>query len=163
MKVCGWAGRVHSRDGLRAALSWPVVTPHSNQTVHPAWSSPLRPKSAGQLGDDEKAAPVLVVFVRGLRPGAALVGDFHPHAAAVHFDTDAEMAAGLAGAAVDGGVRDQLREAQDGVVRSRVAVQYPGQELACFPDLRGSGGESTGPADQRGRGGLTHAFSRSFN
>ena len=43
---------------------------------------------------------------------------------------------------------------------SRVAVQYPGQELARFPDLRGSGGESTGPADQRGRGGLAHAFSR---
>jgi hypothetical protein len=94
-----------------------------------------------------------------LRPRAALIGDFHPDMAAVPFDTDAEMAAGLAGVAVDGGVRRQLGEAKDGVVRSWVAVQYPGQELACLPDLRRSGGESTGPADQRGRGGLTHAFS----
>jgi hypothetical protein len=97
-----------------------------------------------------------------LRPRAALVGYFHPDAAAAPFDTDAEMAAGLAGVAVEAGVRGQLREAKDGIVRGRVAVQYPGQELACLPYLRRSGGESTGPADQRGRGGLTHAFSRSF-
>lgn len=92
-----------------------------------------------------------------------MVGDFHPHAATVHFGADAEMAAWFTGSAVDGGVRGQLREAKDGVVRSRVTVQYPGQELACLPNLRGSGEESTGPADQRGRGGLTHALSRSFN
>ena len=72
------------------------------------------------------------------------------------------MAAWFTRSAVEDGVRDQLGEAQDGVVRSWVAVRYAGQELACFPDLRGSGGESTGPADQRGRGGLTHAFSRSL-
>ena len=82
---------------------------------------------------------------------------------AVHFSSDAEMAAWFAGTAVEGGVRGQLREAKDGVVHSRVAVQYPGKELASLPDLSSSGGESTGPADQRGRGGLTHAFSRSFN
>ena len=164
MKVCGWAGRVIRRTGLRRGSC--LAGSHSldsNQTVHPACSSPVRPKSAGQLGDDQQAAPILLVILRGPFPGAALVGDFHPHAATVHFGTDAEMAAWFTGSAVDGGVRDQLREAQDGVVRSRVAVQYPGQELACLPDLRGSGGESTGPADQRGRGGLTHAFSRSFN
>jgi hypothetical protein len=95
------------------------------------------------LGDDEKAPPVLVVMRLRLRPRAALVGDFHPDAAVVPFDTDAEMATGLAGVAVDGGVRHQLGEAQDGVVRSLAAVQYPGQESACLPDLRGSGGEST--------------------
>jgi hypothetical protein len=115
------------------------------------------------LDDNEKAPPVLVVMRLRLRPRTALVGDFHPDMAAVPFDTDAEMAARLAGAAVDGGVRYQLGEAKDGIVRSRVTAQYPGQELASLPDLRGSGGESTGPADQRGRGGLTHAFSRSFN
>ena len=47
------------------------------------------------------------------------------------------------------GVRHQLGEAQDGVIRSLAAIQYPGQESACLPDLRCSGGESTEPADQR--------------
>jgi hypothetical protein len=89
----------------------------------------------------------------------ALVGDFHPDAATAHFGADAEMAAWFTGSAVEGGVRRQLREAKDGIVRSRVAVQYPRQELACLTDLRRSGGESTRPADQRGRGGLTHAIS----
>jgi hypothetical protein len=76
------------------------------------------------MGHDEEAAPILLVFLRGPFSGAALVGDFHPHTATVHFGTDAEMAARFTGSAVDGGVRGQLREAKDGVVRSRVAVQY---------------------------------------
>ena len=105
---------------------------------------------------------MLAVVACGLFPRAALVADFYPDVAAARFGTDAEMAAWFTGSAVDGGVRGQLREAKDGVIRSRVAVQYPGQELACLPDLRRSGGEGTGPADQRGRGGLTHAFSRFF-
>ena len=97
-----------------------------------------------------------------LRPRAALVGDFYPDMTAVPFDTDAEMAAALAGSTVDSGVRHQLGEAQDGAVRGLAAIQYPGQEWASLPDLCRSGGESTGPADQRGRGGLTHTYSRSF-
>ena len=44
------------------------------------------------------------------------------------FDTDEKMAAVLAGVAVDGGVSHQLGEAQDGVVRSLAAIQYPGQD-----------------------------------
>jgi hypothetical protein len=32
------------RDGLRAGAVLAGGYPHSNQTVHPAWSSPVRPK-----------------------------------------------------------------------------------------------------------------------
>ena len=92
---------------------------------------------------------MLAVVACGLFPGAALVADFHPHMAAADFSSYPELAARLAGTAVHGGVRDQLREAQDGVIGGRVAIQNPGQELPSFPDLLRSGGESARPRDQR--------------
>ena len=69
---------------------------------------------------------MLAVVGCGLFPGAALVADFHSHMAPADFSPYTELAARLAGSAVHGGVRDQLREAQDRVIGGRVAIQNPG-------------------------------------
>ena len=92
---------------------------------------------------------MLAVIVCGPLPGAALVADLHPHMAAPYFSSYTELAARLAGPAVHGDVRDQLRQAKDGVIGGRVAIQNPGQELPSCVDLLRNGGESAGPRDQR--------------
>jgi hypothetical protein len=80
--------------------------------------------------------------------------------AAVQLDADAEVAAGLSGSAVHGGVGDQFGQAEDGFGTGRAAVEYGRQELARFSHLRGNGGKGTRPREQRGGRGLVHDFSR---
>ena len=135
-----------SRDGLRAGAAAAGGHPHSNQTVHPAWSSPVRP-SAGQLGHDQQAAPIPLVVLCGPFPGAALVGDFHPDATSVHFGADAEMAAWFTGSAV--GWRSS--PAQRGTGRHR---PWPGGH----PVTRSGTGVPPGSAPQwRGKHGTSRS------